>query len=80
MLDRLEAARRELADLRELATGRLRVGAFATADASLVPKAIAAFRAAHPAVTVTLTGPTPRGWPGSCGPASWTWPCCPATC
>lgn len=55
VLDRLEAARRELADLRELATGRLRVGAFATADASLVPKAIAAFRAAHPAVTVTLT-------------------------
>jgi DNA-binding transcriptional LysR family regulator len=55
VLDRLEAARRELADLRELATGRLRVGAFATADASLVPKAIAAFRAAYPAVTVTLT-------------------------
>jgi DNA-binding transcriptional LysR family regulator len=60
VLDRLEAARRELADLRELATGRLRVGAFATADASLVPKAIAAFRAAYPAVTVTLTeGYTP---------------------
>jgi DNA-binding transcriptional LysR family regulator len=55
VLDRLEAARRELADLRELATGRLRVGAFATADASLVPKAIAAFRAACPAVVVTLT-------------------------
>jgi DNA-binding transcriptional LysR family regulator len=55
VLDRLEAARRELADLRELATGRLRVGAFATADASLVPKAIAAFRAAYPAVVVTLT-------------------------
>jgi DNA-binding transcriptional LysR family regulator len=55
VLDRLEAARRELADLRELATGRLRVGGFATADVSLVPKAIAAFRAAHPAVVVTLT-------------------------
>ncbi len=60
VLDRLEAARRELADLRELATGRLRVGGFATADVSLVPKAIAAFRAAHPAVVVTLTeGYTP---------------------
>lgn len=45
----------ELTDLRELATGRLRVGAFATADASLVPKAITAFRAAYPAVRVTLT-------------------------
>ena len=40
VLDRLEAARRELSDLRELATGRLRVGAFATADAALVPHAI----------------------------------------
>ena len=54
VLDRLEAARRELRDLRELATGRLRVGAFATADAALVPDAIAAFRRSYPDVTVTL--------------------------
>ncbi|GAA1267323.1 LysR family transcriptional regulator [Kitasatospora nipponensis] len=54
VLERLDAARRELLDLRSLATGRLRVGAFATADASLVPHAIAAFRRAHPAVELTL--------------------------
>lgn len=54
VLDRLGAARRELADLRELAVGRLRVAAFATAQAALVPRAIAAFRAAHPGVAVTM--------------------------
>jgi DNA-binding transcriptional LysR family regulator len=54
VLDRLDAARRELADLRDLATGRLRVGAFATADAALVPEAIAAFQQRHPAVSVSL--------------------------
>ena len=54
VLDRLDAARRELTDLRELATGRLRVAAFATADAALVPQAIATFQHRHPDVTVTL--------------------------
>lgn len=54
VLDRLEVAHRELVDLRELATGRLRVGAFATADATLVPEAIAAFHTAYPDVTVSL--------------------------
>jgi DNA-binding transcriptional LysR family regulator len=54
VLDRLDAARRELADLRDLATGRLRVAAFATADAALVPQAIAAFQQRHPAVAVSL--------------------------
>ena len=54
VLDRLDAARRELTDLHELNTGRLRVGAFATADAELVPRAIATFQRRHPDVTVTL--------------------------
>jgi len=54
VLERLDEARRELSDLRELATGRLRIGAFATADAALVPHAIAAFRASYPDITVTL--------------------------
>ncbi|MFF2849381.1 LysR family transcriptional regulator [Streptomyces sp. NPDC058001] len=54
VLDRLDTARRDLADLRELATGRLRVGAFATADAALVPRAVSAFRRGYPEVTVTL--------------------------
>jgi DNA-binding transcriptional LysR family regulator len=52
--DRLRTARGDLRALRELAAGRLRVGAFATADAALVPQAMAAFRAAHPRVSVSL--------------------------
>lgn len=54
ILDRLETARRELVDLRELRVGRLRLGAFATADASLVPRAVAAFAALHPDVQLSL--------------------------
>jgi len=54
ILDRLEAARRELIDLRELRVGRLRLGAFATADASLVPQAVAAFGARYPDVQLSL--------------------------
>src|SRR3954465_4388425 len=54
VLDRLDTARRELAALQDLTTGRLRVGAFATADAVLVPQAIATFRRSYPDVEVTL--------------------------
>ncbi|MGW0871819.1 LysR family transcriptional regulator [Streptomyces sp. NPDC002740] len=49
----LHGARRELAALREGADGRLRFGAFATADAALVPRALAAFRDRCPGVRVT---------------------------
>lgn len=49
----LHGAARELADLREVAGGRLRFGAFATADAALVPHALAAFRARHPRVRLS---------------------------
>lgn len=60
MLDRLAAARRDLAALRDLDAGRLRVGAFPTAVAALVPRALAAFRDAHPRVAVSLLeGMTP---------------------
>ncbi|MCO5994047.1 LysR family transcriptional regulator [Actinoallomurus rhizosphaericola] len=52
--DRLRTARGDLRALRDLAAGRLRVGAFATADVALVPQAMAAFRAAHPRVSVSL--------------------------
>lgn len=55
VLDRLDAARRDLAALREVETGRLRVGAFATAEAVLVPRAMAAFQAAHPGVELSLS-------------------------
>ncbi len=60
VLDRLDNAQRELDALQETARGRLRVGAFATAVAALLPRALAAFRETHPGVTVTLReGTTP---------------------
>lgn len=60
MLERLATARRDLDDLHGLASGRLRVGAFPTAVASLVPQALALFRSANPGVTLSLVeGLTP---------------------
>jgi DNA-binding transcriptional LysR family regulator len=60
VLDRLDGAQRELDALHETARGRLRVGAFATAVAALLPRALAAFGATHPGVAVTLReGSTP---------------------
>ncbi|MGY0233936.1 LysR family transcriptional regulator [Longispora urticae] len=60
VLDRLAAARRDLAALRDGTGGRLRVGAFPTAVAALVPRALATFRAAHPDVASSLVeGLTP---------------------
>jgi DNA-binding transcriptional LysR family regulator len=53
VVERLHGADRELAALRRVAGGRLRFGAFATADAALVPRAIAAFRVRHPGVRLT---------------------------
>ncbi|MFD0408420.1 LysR family transcriptional regulator [Kitasatospora sp. NPDC127116] len=55
MLQRLDATRRDLTALTELTAGRLRVGAFDSANADLVPGALAAFRAAHPDVEIGLT-------------------------
>ncbi|NUO59481.1 MAG: LysR family transcriptional regulator [Hamadaea sp.] len=61
VLDRLAAARRGLDDLRGLGRGRLRVGAFPTAVAALVPRALATFRTAYPEVHLSLVeGLTPR--------------------
>ncbi|TQF02918.1 LysR family transcriptional regulator [Kitasatospora acidiphila] len=54
VLERIATAQQELRQLRELDIGRLRVAAFATAEAALVPQTIAAFRRAHPGVSVTL--------------------------
>ena len=57
---RLATARRDLDALRGLGAGRLRVGAFPTALAALVPRALAAFRSAHPDVALALAeGRTP---------------------
>ena len=54
VLDQVDAASRDLAGLRSLSSGRVRLGAFATSVAALVPRAVAAFRARHPGVTVAL--------------------------
>ncbi|MGA4683910.1 LysR family transcriptional regulator [Micromonospora sp. AB353] len=61
VLDRLAAARRDLDDLRGLGRGRLRVGAFPTAVAALVPRAMASFRSDHPEISLSLVeGVTPQ--------------------
>jgi DNA-binding transcriptional LysR family regulator len=54
VLDELAAAQRELAGMAELATGRLGVGAFPTAMAALVPRALAEFRDRLPTVRIGL--------------------------
>lgn len=60
VLDELDRASRELTAMRELDAGRLRVGAFPTAAAALVPRALAAFQRGNPGVKVTLReGTTP---------------------
>jgi molybdate transport repressor ModE-like protein len=50
----LEAARAELADLAELRAGRLRIGTFPTAGASLLPLAVTEFRDRYPDVALTV--------------------------
>lgn len=61
VVDRLAAARRDLEALRQVGAGRVRVGAFPTAVAALVPRALAAFRTAHPGVNLSLVeGLTPE--------------------
>jgi DNA-binding transcriptional LysR family regulator len=54
VLGSVRAARRDLDALRDLDAGRLRVGAFDSAVATLVPVAMAAFRAAYPRVALSL--------------------------
>jgi DNA-binding transcriptional LysR family regulator len=60
VLERLDAARRDLDGLRVLGRGRLRVGAFPTAVAALVPESLGSFRSAYPHVALSLVeGRTP---------------------
>jgi len=54
ILDRMTAAADDLRALSSLDYGRLRVGAFPTADTALVPRAVAAFRRAHPGVLLSF--------------------------
>src|SRR4051794_36655812 len=54
VLDQMDAARRELAGMGDLAAGRLRLGAFPTAVAALVPRALDLLRGRHPGIQVSL--------------------------
>ena len=54
ILDRLTAAESQLEALTQLEGGRLRIGAPATANATLIPLAIRAFDDAHPEVHLRL--------------------------
>ncbi|HEX4247355.1 MAG TPA: LysR family transcriptional regulator [Pseudonocardia sp.] len=59
VLDQVDATERELAGL-PASAGTVRFGWFATAGATVVPRALAALRRTHPAVTVTSReGSTP---------------------
>jgi DNA-binding transcriptional LysR family regulator len=60
LLDEVDAAQRELEGIADLATGRLRVGAFPTAVAAMVPRALSVFHQRHPGIQVSLReGSTP---------------------
>jgi len=54
LLERLDATRRALRELDRVADGQLRVGAFPTANALLIPRALAEFRREHPQVALSL--------------------------
>lgn len=61
ILRRVREARQDLAQLEDGTAGRVRVAAFPTAIARLVPAAVSAFEQGHPGVAVSLIeGYTPR--------------------
>jgi DNA-binding transcriptional LysR family regulator len=60
ILARLEAAEASLTAIAGLRGGRLRVASFPTAGATLLPRAIATFRASYPEVELTLAEGEPE--------------------
>jgi DNA-binding transcriptional LysR family regulator len=60
ILARMETAEAEIAAIAAGRGGRLRTASFPTAGATLMPQAIAGFRASHPGVGVTLTEGEPE--------------------
>ncbi len=64
ILAQMEAAEAEIVAIAAGHGGRLRVASFPTAGATLMPQAIAGFRASHPGVEVTLA----EGEPEEIGP------------
>jgi DNA-binding transcriptional LysR family regulator len=61
VLDEMERARHELAQLSGLSGGRLRVGTFTTVGIHLLPPVLSAFRRAHPDVELTVAEYEPPG-------------------
>jgi DNA-binding transcriptional LysR family regulator len=60
ILARLEAAETELSAIAGLRAGRLRMASFPTAGATLMPLAIATFRASYPEIELTLAEGEPE--------------------
>jgi molybdate transport repressor ModE-like protein len=60
ILGRLEAAEQALQALADLERGHLRMASFATAGASVLPRAVDVFRARHPGVEITVGQANPR--------------------
>jgi len=56
----LQVAEHSVAALTEMSTGTLNLGSFATAGATILPRAIAAFRERHPEVVITLSQADPE--------------------
>jgi DNA-binding transcriptional LysR family regulator len=59
ILGRLEAAEAALSELADLKRGRLRMASFATAGATVLPPAVDAFRARHPAIELSVQQASP---------------------
>jgi DNA-binding transcriptional LysR family regulator len=59
ILTQLEAAEAALAELAELRRGRLRMASFATAGATVLPRAVDAFRARHPPIELSVQQASP---------------------
>jgi DNA-binding transcriptional LysR family regulator len=55
ILGRMAAARTQIDAVARLEAGRLRIGSFSTANATIVPRAIAGFAREHPDVELSLT-------------------------
>lgn len=60
ILARMDTAESEVAAIARGSGGRLRTASFPTAGSTLMPRAIAAFRASHPGVEVTLAEGEPE--------------------
>src|SRR4051794_10487712 len=58
ILDRMAIARAQVESVASLTGGRLRIGSFQTANATIVPRAIAAFARRHPEVELSLVEAT----------------------